>query len=204
MKAFRLVGNKMATKYPKMFVDVDEDGVVLGDGCSSLVHQLQDRNNYLNRPHKRPLKQNANENPVKNKKSNVVARVGCVNWDPPTPTVESTAIQTSDSQYAIQRDFINNENATIKAVIGKWPALFELKALFWHFNKLTVRNIDQLNIFVNEKYNKIFLYGKSLKKAPSSIKDNVSDSNGMLMNILHIFATAFKESVAVIYEMKVC
>ncbi|CAH0560597.1 unnamed protein product [Brassicogethes aeneus] len=52
-KAFREVARKMASKYPKLFLDTDEDGNVLGGGISTLVSQLQDRNWYLNRGSKR-------------------------------------------------------------------------------------------------------------------------------------------------------
>jgi hypothetical protein len=45
---------KIINKYPKQFQGIDEDGVIIGDGCFSLTSKLIDRNNYLNRPHKRP------------------------------------------------------------------------------------------------------------------------------------------------------
>lgn len=52
-KAFKLVAKKVIDRYPVAFRDQDDDGTVLGDGSHSMFSSLQDRNNYLNRPHKR-------------------------------------------------------------------------------------------------------------------------------------------------------
>jgi hypothetical protein len=53
-KTFKILAKKIINKYPKQFQDIDEDGVIIGDGCFSVTSKLIDRNNYLNRPHKRP------------------------------------------------------------------------------------------------------------------------------------------------------
>lgn len=52
-RATRTVAQKMIHKYPKMFQDVDDDGVVLADGSISIYMKIYDRLSYLNRPHKR-------------------------------------------------------------------------------------------------------------------------------------------------------
>lgn len=52
-KVFKIIAKKIVEKYPLMFQDVDEEKVILGDGAHTIFSKLQDRNNYLNRPHKR-------------------------------------------------------------------------------------------------------------------------------------------------------
>lgn len=52
-KVFKILAKKIIRKYPKMFTDIDEDGVVMGDGSHTIFYKLMDRNNYLNRPHKK-------------------------------------------------------------------------------------------------------------------------------------------------------
>lgn len=66
-KGIKIVAKKMINKYPTMFRDVDENGMILGDGSHSLYSKIQDRNNCLNRPHKRKL-DNPTPNPVEIKK----------------------------------------------------------------------------------------------------------------------------------------
>lgn len=201
MKAFRIVANKMTSKYPKMFVDVDEDGVVLGDGCSTLVNQLQDRNNYLNRPHKRPIKTQSQESPINNKKQNVNKRSGCTNWDPPLFSSTSNL----DNIYALQRDFINKGATSVNDFKEKWPDSFSSDALFWHFNKLTDRPISQIDDFIKDKYQTVFDFGKATKKVMDvvELQEKCSDPNDILLNILQIFAAYFKEHVLAMYEIKV-
>ncbi|XP_050311254.1 uncharacterized protein LOC126746895 [Anthonomus grandis grandis] len=107
-------------QYPNIFRDVDEDGVVLGDWSHSLVCKLQDRNNYLNRPHKR--KTTAVENPVSSKKRLVSARAGCINWAPPNNKENNSPVKDDDKNiqetnenfynilektYSEHRSFIN-------------------------------------------------------------------------------------------------
>lgn len=50
----KVVARKLVDRYPQMFQDEDEDGVIIGDGAHTIYWKLQKRNNYLNRPHKRP------------------------------------------------------------------------------------------------------------------------------------------------------
>jgi hypothetical protein len=48
----RVLAKKIINKYPKPFQDIEEDVVIIGDGCFSLTSKLIDRNNNLNRPTK--------------------------------------------------------------------------------------------------------------------------------------------------------
>lgn len=51
-KALKIIAKKIV-KDNVYFKDVDEDNVQIGSGYSSIFKKLLERNNYLNRPHKR-------------------------------------------------------------------------------------------------------------------------------------------------------
>lgn len=53
-KALKILAKKIVNENPH-FRDMDEDNVPIGSGYSSIFKKLLERNNYLNRPHKRPL-----------------------------------------------------------------------------------------------------------------------------------------------------
>lgn len=53
-KNIKIVAQKIVSKYPAVFQDTDDDGVVIGDGMHSTYNKLVDHNNYLNKPHKTP------------------------------------------------------------------------------------------------------------------------------------------------------
>lgn len=126
--------------------------MVLGDGTHSLVNKLQDRNNYLNRPHKRKVNQVDCNNPITNKKGRVNARAGCINWSPTTHETHDIEVNMNDiatdenfyqilnTTYNEQRGFIN-KSPIINEIKEIWPILFSKNAIYWHFNKLTNSNI---------------------------------------------------------------
>lgn len=80
-KVLTTVAAKMAQKYPKMFIEVDDDGVPLGDGSSKIFCKLYERAAYLRRPHKRKSRSDLPVGPkMKKKKANIMA--GCSNLAP--------------------------------------------------------------------------------------------------------------------------
>lgn len=79
ISAFKIVAKKVIDSYPIIFIDIDRDGIILGDGSHKFVQKLIDRNNYLNRPLQKRTSENNSGNPVKNKK---ISRAGCSNWAP--------------------------------------------------------------------------------------------------------------------------
>lgn len=168
-KAFKIVAKKIIDQYPNIFRDVDEDGVVLGDGSHSLVCKLQDRNNYLNRPHKRKTTSSL-ENPVTSKKRLVsAARAGCINWAPqnneensPDKENDTNLEETNENFYNMlektypeQRSFINSL-PSFAQIKEKWPILCSKKAIFWHFEKLTNSEINLIDEMKSQRF-KAFL-----------------------------------------------
>ncbi|CAH0560505.1 unnamed protein product [Brassicogethes aeneus] len=115
MRTFKAMCIKMIRRYP-VLRDQDEDNVIIGDGTHSLFNKLQERNNYLNRPHKR----NCNDqrlSPIASKKKCLSARAGCSNWSPNVPaevTDDNEPMPNLDdfeklmvTSYAQQRMFLN-------------------------------------------------------------------------------------------------
>ncbi|CAH0563085.1 unnamed protein product [Brassicogethes aeneus] len=103
-KAFKIIAQKLVQTYPNTFKDVDIDGVVLGDGWHSTFLKLFDRNQYLNRPHKRSLEFKAPKIPNKKIKQVTSAKAGCSNWQPQLSKEDDPLKIT----YAEQRHLLNN------------------------------------------------------------------------------------------------
>lgn len=199
-KAFNIQAQKVADKYPKMFRDFDEDKVVLGDGCSGIKQKLLDRHNYLNRPHKRPIKTNA-KNPVVNKKSKMFAKAGCSNWNPP---LNENATDEFEKLYPAQRQYINDESPNVNDLKMKWPEFWLKESIFWHFDKLTGSQIESLEKQVLEKYEKIFSFGEKknlLRKIVIKEKQNVASN--MFKQILYIFSAHFNEDIQTVANFEV-
>ncbi|XP_058467061.1 uncharacterized protein LOC131439955 isoform X2 [Malaya genurostris] len=51
LSVYRQIAQVIVNKY-NFFIDVDDDGIIIGNGCSSLIEKLKNRNSYLNRAHK--------------------------------------------------------------------------------------------------------------------------------------------------------
>ncbi|CAH0553612.1 unnamed protein product [Brassicogethes aeneus] len=55
IKVFKEIAKQIVDKYSNSFQDVNEDGNIFGNGIGSLVTKFIDRNNYLNRLHKKQI-----------------------------------------------------------------------------------------------------------------------------------------------------
>ncbi|XP_031327771.1 uncharacterized protein LOC116166304 [Photinus pyralis] len=202
MKAFKIVAKKLIDRYPLIFRDVDEDGVVLGDGSHSLVSKLVERNNYLNRPHKRKSTE-AQSSPIVSKKRVLSARAGCVNWSPEIGHHDSESISkltenagTSDEQfvqllektYPQIRKVLNEEEPPFSKLMEEWPLLFSKKAIFWHFNKLTNSDIHLMDL-ITSKCNKITSFLKT------KLKNDFDDTNLVEIRTITNITKYFKEDL---------
>lgn len=213
--AFRCIARKMAEKYPKTFLDVDEDGVVLGNGLSSTLNRLIERNNYLNRPHKRlsgdSLKQAV---PAKMLKTVSNLKAGCSNWQPPSSSEKDDKdknkkmLATIDSKhpdfytylqetYPEQRLFLNSVDnpVTVQRTMIEWPILFNADCILWHFKKLTKVEICELSA---TKISKILKFGRKKQF------DCIIEDDSEWLNALKVLATHFKEDISmVVYKFEV-
>lgn len=207
-KAFREVARKMADKYPKLFLDTDDDGNILGSGISTLVSQLQDRNWYLNRGNKRVGDSNKLNIPAKKLKELNNRKAGCspLNWKPLVVEGDVSELKIMinsigpdhskftellEKTYASQRQFLSDTNQpTIAEIRKEWPVLFKKEAIFWHFEKLTQKSLP-----TNEaKYKKIVAFGKEKK---FTVFDEQEDE--IILQALKVLAHYFKEDLYTFY-----
>lgn len=140
-KAFKIVARKMAQAYPKIFQDLDEEGIVVGNGYHSIYNKLIDRCNYCNRPHKRTASSTKVENPIKTKKVKLGERAGASNWNPDLTDTdierEITDFDIDDHNFEVtfkrtypkQRQFLNT-NPSMDEIRQEWPILIKKKLCF--------------------------------------------------------------------------
>ncbi|KAG5876893.1 hypothetical protein JTB14_003217 [Gonioctena quinquepunctata] len=213
MKAFRNVAKQLVDKYPITFRDIDNDGVVMGDGTHSIVCKLSDRNNYLNRPHKRS-NSDKTDTATKFLKKKLNSSAGCVQWNPADhgnssedkikkinemDTDDDDFFSLLDDTYVAQRLFLNDlENPpTVQEVQNKWPVLLQKSAIIWHFKKLTNISLELLEQSFESKAEKIVKYA-IIKKILN--EDSLEDVN---KSCIEFYAKHFKEDISnLIYKMK--
>lgn len=204
--AFKAIASKIVNKYPKTFRDIDADGVVIGDGSYFLIRKLIDRNNYLNRPHKRGFEGTSTPLKLRRKKMNMVA--GCSKWEELTSPKEDQSdqiklksLKETDEEYYIllektysdQRVFLNNIESppTVDDIKLNWPCLFETSGIKWHFKKCTGIDLESLSTSMEEKADKIIQYGCDKK-----ICSPEYDPNKKVEKCLQIYAKVFKEDLS--------
>ncbi|GJQ79913.1 hypothetical protein Trydic_g18357 [Trypoxylus dichotomus] len=208
-KAFKLIALKLAARFPYVFRDFDEDGVVIGDGTHSITMKLLDRNNYLNRPPKRSL--NAIES-RKYRRTVQNARIGCSNWEPNQSSSSrrsqmtlTSAIPFSDDfynllseTYADQRRFFNNVNnpPSIAEIKEKWPAILTTAGIFWHFGKLTSIDLNDVMRNISEKSMRLLQFGIQRK-----LIDNTEIDEDKELASLEIISRYFKEDLKTVFRL---
>lgn len=177
--------------------------MVIGDGSYFLIRKQIDRNNYLNRPHKRGFEGTSTPLKLRRKKKNMVA--GCSKWEELTSPKEDQSdqiklksLKETDEEYYIllektysdQRVFLNNIESppTVDDIKLNWPCLFEMSGIKWHFKKCTGIDLESLSTNMEEKVDKIVQYGCDKK-----ICSPEYDPNKKLEKCLQIYAKVFKE-----------
>lgn len=187
--AIKIVSQKVVDRFPSTFKDVDEDGIIIGDGNHTIFSKIQDRNNYLNRPHK---SQSCIHIPRKKTKIMLNCRAGCQNWQPdnhpdnqPDDQHKEKLLKMSceddefftilEKTYGMQRQFINNPQApTIHEVLKEWPLIFKKKVIRWHYEKLMGHKINTLFENLLAKENKILKYATQ-KNIKYTTQENMND-----------------------------
>lgn len=209
--AFKSISQKMVNKYPKTFQELDADGIAIGDGTYFLVRKLIDRNNYLNRPHKRGWQ--GTVTPLKLRKQKMNAVAGCVNWEETSPInneIKSDqeklkSINENDKEYyellektySDQRAYLNNIETppSVNEIRENWPVLFQRTAIIWHFKKLTGVKLEAIKTSIEEKGPKIIQYGIDKKIL---VPDDL-DPNKYIENVLQFYAKFFKENLSAFF-----
>ncbi|XP_071053983.1 uncharacterized protein [Onthophagus taurus] len=197
---FKIIAAKVIAKYPFIFKDTDRNNVTIGTGDHGLVSKLIDRNNYLNRQHKRSITPTTKMPKSKIRKLMNI-RSGCArNWNPEALNVSTDVkhyLQNAqemddrfwgkmEESFAEQRSFINNfENPSIQVIKTEWPVLLKKEVIFWHFEKITGCNLSDVKNNLTEKVQDIL----NIKTK----NNKLGDIHDQLLSSLQLVATHFKE-----------
>lgn len=210
-KVLRSVAKALSRKYPKTFLDVD-DGKVIGEGYLALFFKLSERASYLRRPHKRQNNEPSVPQNLIRKKVNVMA--GCVDWAPSGSLdndvitnlneVTEDNIPTNFEEmleriYPQHRHFLNNvvHPPTVDQIRKEHPILFNKEAIFWHFKKLTGKDIKDLSTGFTAKSSKLLNFGLSQKILNKERIDSLPSEASALLCITNYF----KEDISFIWQL---
>ncbi|CAH0558576.1 unnamed protein product [Brassicogethes aeneus] len=181
-KILKKVASDMCEKFPLMFRDIDNDGVVMADGSCTMFCKLHERASYLRRPHKRKLS-TTDKVPPKLVKKKVNIMAGCSNWDDRSvnddvdlkmkvntcgtcPADLENFHDLLEKTYGDQRQFLNNiqNPPTVLEIKKEWPVLFKEPAIIWHFQKLTSKDLNTLPTIIEKNAQSIKKFGVKIKK----------------------------------------
>lgn len=218
-KGFHILSRKLADKYPKIFMDRDDDDIIVGEGYFTTFKKLLDRNNYLNRQNP-SKKRSLLKVSLPQKRRSLNSKTACVNWQPEISELatkeeaecirqklklnqfktEEEIIEALNATYYEQRVLLNNsipQPPTMNEIEDKFPHLLVEKYIYWHFEKLMNFKIEMLTNKMLKKYHKILSFGLLNKLIPSlNLQQNDQESD-KLKNSLKIIASYFKENLTI-------
>lgn len=220
-KAIKVVANKIVSRYPKSFQDVDEDGYVYGDGSHTIFSKIMEHVKYLNQSDpKRKRPSLTADIPLQKRKKMLASKAGCSHWQPQEVVEETQAIEeyrkfleTADFKmlnsettdilektYPAQRLFLNNptEPPTIQEIKLKWPILLSPAGICYHYKKLMSQDITSLGSAMISKSTKIFTLG--LQKKYITAIPSTKDDDVLLMMALEIICKFFTEDFSLLYR----
>ena len=161
-KILATVASKVVTQYPASFEDKMDD-IIIGSGHGSLLTQLEQRVQNLNRNGKKSAKRSLPEDQdsasTEGKKSSTNRYGTCSEFEPGLPKTETESMQEEkkktlkemyswevwekekikemmDSTYPSVRKDINTGKETLNNIKANWPFLFEEFVMLEHVNRL--------------------------------------------------------------------
>lgn len=207
-KALKIAAQKIISKYPKVFEDRDDDGVLLGDGSVTVYQRLLERMNYLNR--KRKDEADSKTVHISKRKNMLPAKAGCANWQPileSNPSLEEIqeklknvdenfdqeTLEWLEITYPAQRIFLNDIDnpPSVDDVKKEWPILLSSPGILWHYQKLMNNDACTLSQKIIEKSEKIIKFGikqKFIDEIPEDIPEDI------IIATLKIIAGHFHEN----------
>ena len=219
-KYLKNIAQEMCKKFPGTFEDRDDDGVLIGEGYHGVFFKLQDRIKYLNRTsNKRIGDFDKIDIPLSKKKQMLSSKAGCSFWDPPVPSNDShlNSLETAqqllqtktcevefsadtlkllDLTYSAQRRYLNQEDPpSIVNIMKHWPILLCQSGIYWHFNKLMDKDINELSKAMIKKAENIIQLGVEKKY----ITDIPEAEDAKLICVLQVISKFFTESLNLLY-----
>ncbi|XP_034549429.1 uncharacterized protein LOC117824412 [Notolabrus celidotus] len=213
---------KIIRQYPKSFADMTADGSLLGGGYTSLLIQVKNRIENVNRDgsytlHRASRSRSAN-------KRGPTDTYGCTRFQPELPpeetneTVEqnrqrlveiyrqegiggaerSEVKNLMDLTFCLQRCHINAlPPPDIEDLRNKWPFLFTQRGIYAHFELLTDINVlRMLELSMEECGRAITQYfiGKPTNKDVKDVLSN-SEHNEMALRVVQLLMAHFGEKI---------
>ncbi|KRT84036.1 hypothetical protein AMK59_2367 [Oryctes borbonicus] len=166
-RILKFVAKENGAKYPETFGNVDDDGVTLGDGSSTLYNRLYKRAFYLTRPHKRlQCAERFTPHRLFKKKEERFCRLfklgarlysisenttakDAVNTYLHAKRISTGLLELLKKIYTNQRAFLNNiaNPPSVIEIKREWPIIFNELCIKWHFEKLTEKNLHWRIVF---------------------------------------------------------
>lgn len=227
-KAISIIARKIVNKYKLSLADYICN-VIVGEGHSSLLRQIEVRIDNLNRvsPYnvlKRTLENDENENKIK-----ISDAYGCVNWQPSHLPVHETE-KTQEAKKAHMLDLANYKNVDktqikklledtyytlrkdinlkkdINYLFKEWPLLFTKEGLLDHFKMLTGVDIQiKVNEAISSKGLRIYTFLKSLPCSKKLDNMNMGLPNGVdddpdLATLIILLMCYFSEKIDELFQ----
>lgn len=207
-RALKIATRQIIDEYPILFQSTDEDGIVLDDGFTSLYMRMQDRNHYLNRTTSKKNHENSeyfnqisnieipSSDTIENNQSTLPDSVEKKNYIIEETPNNEQLFSFFESTYVEQRNYIEKKIGKSVAEIKRdWPILFDLNAIYWHFNKLTRSNIHCLESQIESKYDKIIKFAETNEKLHDLTGSIVERLDERFFKVIHIISLYFGEDL---------
>ncbi|KAI4470365.1 hypothetical protein MML48_1g11341 [Holotrichia oblita] len=174
LRILKETARALASKYPKMFTDIDDDNRVVGDGCSCC-------------PKWAPQIAGAN--------SAAITKLGELAKD----NIPDNFDDMLDESYPLIRSFLNNieDPPSVNDILSKYPILFNMRAIAWHFNKLTGMDLQDLVSSFQNHYQKIVDFGLF----SGMLSKEVCEGTRKEKTILLCISKYFKEDFDVLWQV---
>ncbi|KAM4536222.1 uncharacterized protein PAE49_020872 [Odontesthes bonariensis] len=137
---YRAVCRDLVLRFPRSFADLHSDGQLLGDGCASLVNQVRNRIDSLNRNasvgQKRGATPLASPDAAVDQKRRRLEEIH--RQEGPVGAGAAEVKRLMESTFCLQRRRINAvPPPSVAALRAQWPYLFTPRGLYAHFALLT-------------------------------------------------------------------
>lgn len=107
--------------------------------------------------------------------------------------------------FVISRLLINRKvpyPPAIQEVKEEWPILFQTKYLYWHFKKLTNKDVTMIGTYLRDMAQKLIKFGET--KQLITAEEASENENKLLKRVMMVISNYFKEPLSsMIFEFEV-
>ena len=191
------VAGQIVAKFPKSLADTDLKNDLLGDGCGSLILQLENSISNQKRPdtkkrsltfcsdaleteNNKPKRKNygtkeqltglITSNEVENYRLALLQKYQ-VNGN--VPELDKETQEILSKSFPAIRQLIHSQTKQVSEIAKDWPILFTTKGFSSHYEQLTGNSVRTFLKHYSENLGKVLAYMQSLQTKKKSIKDIV-------------------------------